>query len=523
VKNKFVLPFSITCTYLCILGLILTLKNPVCIDSSVVERLDSVSASEIQAAKAATLITETAYSCDAHKATTYSEKLIATEGLVTKKLKNVISVLESIQKFKNKIQIIVRFDKPLMFEIQNSKLIIGSSLLAADGHLQRGIVKIWTHENESQMQIQANLFEDVVSDFLYFIINGDVSIEDPLTGIKTKLGSAQWPQVLKSTEAYCDSSWKASEHYQICGLLEGAASEEIARQMMTLSLRPLLSSSLISSYKNLNFTNQQNLLKNFSQFLRKRTMTPDKRIEFVLQESNPLKQGILNIKSFSDLFVSADLLSQQEYKQLYAGLTSELQNAGFSDSFAEAYFDFMIEVPDQISAQSSFFKNIEAASKKNLNLQIALKDQNQIWIMPSRTALPLSAFDKIKSRQNIYFACSGLKEIKIEQFFEQTEKLMMIKGCDQNQDYKFSSLFEVGLKEFIRLNEKIKFVQFHIPSLEMKQAELAHVNNFFELVENRDVNRQEFRTLGWSQIQWSDEYHAYKPKAAIEAIEFFRN
>ena len=57
----------------------------------------------------------------------------------------------------------------------------------------------------------------------------------------------------------------------------------------------------------------------------------------------------------------------------------------------------------------------------------------------------------------------------------------------------------------------------------MKQKELAHVNNFFELVENRDVNRQEFRTLGWSQIQWSDDYYAYKPKATIEAIEFFRN
>ena len=504
------------------MGLILALKNPICIDSSIVEKLDSVSAAEVMSAKPALTI-ESAYSCYEHKATSYSEKLISTESIVSKKLKNVILVLESIQKFKNKVQIVVRHDKPLIFEIQKSKLTIGNSLLRADGHLQRGIIKIWVHENESQLQIQSSLFEDVVSDFLYYVINGDLSIEDPLTGIKTKLGSAQWPQVLKSTEAYCDSSWKASEHFQTCGLIESPTAEETVRQMMTLSLRPLLSSSLIASYKNLSFANQQNLLQNFNQFLQKRTLTPEKMIEFVMHESNPLKQGILNVKSFSDLFVSADIFSKQEYKQLYAGLTSELQNAGFSDSFAEAYFDFIIEVPDQILTQSSFFKSVELASKKNLNLQIAIKDQNQIWIMPSRTALPLSAFDKIKSRQNIYFACSGLKEIKIEKFFEQTEKLMMIKGCDQTQDYKFSTLFESGIKEFIRLNDKIKFVQFHIPSLEMKQAELAHVNNFFELVENRDVNRQEFRTLGWSQIQWSDEYHAYKPKAAIEAIEIFRN
>jgi hypothetical protein len=28
--------------------------------------------------------------------------------------------------------------------------------------------------------------------------------------------------------------------------------------------------------------------------------------------------------------------------------------------------------------------------------------------------------------------------------------------------------------------------------------------------------------LGWTQIQWSEETNSYKPKAAVDAIEYFR-
>lgn len=521
-KSRNLLIFSSLCTYLCFLGLILTFKTPICIDSTVVERLDMVTASQVISEKL-NWVTESAYKCEARVAVPYSQKLIKTEELVSSKIQKLVSVLESIQKFKKKIHLIVRYDQPLTYQIQNSQLQIGSQLLKAEGHLERGIIKIWIRENLPRQQIEISLFEEVFSDLIYYAIEGDLSIEDPLTGIQTRIGSVQWPQVLKSAEAYCDSSWKSSEHFKICGSLNHPMAEASLKKMMTLSLRPLLSSSLIHSYKRLSFKNQRQLLSRIDQFFQKRELSSDKIIDLISEEPNPLKQGILSIKNFSDIFVSSDLVSRQEFKQLYSGLTSELQNSGFSDSFAEAYFDYMIEIPDHVVPQSAFFKDLELAAKNNLGLQVAIKDQQRIWILPSRTALPLTAFDRIKSRQQIFFACTSLKEIKVDSFFNQTEKLMLIKGCDQNRDYHFAKLFESGIKEFIRKNEKLKFVQFHIPSLEMKQKELAHVSNFFELVENRDVNRQEFRTLGWSQIQWSDEYYAYRPKAEIEAIEFFRN
>ncbi len=41
-------------------------------------------------------------------------------------------------------------------------------------------------------------------------------------------------------------------------------------------------------------------------------------------------------------------------------------------------------------------------------------------------------------------------------------------------------------------------------------------------VKNKKFDGQEFKTLGWTQIQWSEEINAYKPKAAIDAIQYFR-
>jgi len=522
VKKSRLLVFSSICTYLCFLGLILSAKNPICIDSKVVERLDIVLAtganSENQQSKYQSI-----YSCQDKVQMSYNQEALELAQAISPRINSITNTLESIRPFEKKLRITIRKDNPLKFEIKNSQLQIGTSLLRAEGHFERGLIKLWIDEKKSAKKVQTQLSDEVWADFLFYAIKGSLAMEDPLTGIQTRIGLSQWPQVLKNTDTYCDSAWKLSEHFESCGLFQSFDADSLYRVTATLSLRPLLSTALIKSYKGLNFANKNKVISQIDYFLSRRQYPSEKVIESLLLESNPLKQGVLSIKNFSDFFVTAEVMEQREFKQLYSGLTYELQNMGVTDSFAEAYFDYLIEFPIEISSQSKLFKDLEKAAFKKLNLQVAIKDKNKIWILPSKTALPLSAFDGIKARQIIFFACSSLKEFKIEQFINKSEKLMLIKGCDQSVDYHFAGLFESGVKEFLRQNTELKFVQFHLPSLEMKQLELSHVSNFFQLVEKRDVNSPEFRTLGWSQIQWSDEYHAYKPKAIIDAIEYFRN
>ena len=496
----------------------MVLKKPQCIDSKVVERFDS-----IQLSLEGPIQSPFVYACRLQVPTDYVVELDKTLSDIEQRLFKVEKVLESLGPFKKTIHLIVRNDKPLTYHVTNRQIEIGKNLVKSEGHLERGLIKSWILQQKNDELREVTLSDEVMADFILYLVKGQLTIEDPLTRIQTKLGTALWPQVLKNNETYCDSAWKASEHYEICSHMNSNLISIDQEKVADLSVRPLLSSSLIIAYKKMSFSQQKTILNKWPEFLKSRYYSSDKAIEMLLKDPNPLRQGMRSIKNFSNYILASHIVDSSDFQQLYAQMTLELQNAGVSDSFAEAYFDYIFEIPDKLDTHSVFFKNLEKAALQNMNLQLAVKDKSNIWILPSKTYLPVVAFDKIKTRQTVYFACQNLKEIPVSDFFDKTEKLLLIKGCNQDISLNFVSILKTGVKDFIRLNNDIKFVQMHMPSLEMKQNELAHVNNYFDLVKNRDVNSPEFRTLGWTQIQWSDEYHAYKPKAVVEAIEYFRN
>lgn len=498
--------------YVVLQGLILVTKRPQCIDSSIVEKIDRVSQNK----------TETIYRCSSQIRVPYSSYFDQNKDMLENRIENVSLFLNKIEPLKNKIKILINENKPIEFSILDNQLRIGSNLLESPGHFERALFKIWLNERINSKGDQQNLFTEVAADFLYYVYNGSLNIEDPLIKVKTKVGTSKWPNVLKSKEGYCESPWKISEHYEICGSIE-SESQLSNQSVLALSLRPLLASVWIKSYAELNHKSQVVFIDRFSEYLKTQDLNSEKAIEMTLMDTHPLKQGMMNIKKMTDFLNSSNLVkSQKEYREFYARLAINLQQSGVNDSFAEAYFDYLFEYPDLLSTKSELFKGLVAVAIKNPSLQIAIKDQDQIWILPTQSSLPLKTFDQIKSQQHVFLACLGLKDINMPQFFNQTEKLLLIKGCEQKIKIDFASLVSGGVRSFSSHNKNLAFIQFHLPSFEMKGKELAHIKNFFELVKNRDVNKSEFQTLGWSQIKWNEDSQAYKPEAIIDAIELFR-
>ena len=430
--------------------------------------------------------------------------------------------LRNIETFDHPITIKINETQPIIFKIKGHELEIGSQLLQSEGHLERGILKLWLGERLRAELNSQKLFMEVAADFLLYTVQGQVEIEDPILKLKTKIGGARWPQVLKSKDGYCDSPWKISEHFADCGQLKNE--EELnSALILSLSLRPLMTSVWIKSYSELKLTEKIRFLRLLPRYLQTQQLSSEKAIEMIMTDNHPLKQGMMNIKKMTDLMNSSALIqNEKEYREFYSRVAFHLQQSGVNDSFAEAYFDYLVEYPEEISIQSTLFKGLQKIADQNPQLQIAIKDKNQIWILPSVSGLPLSSFDQIKSQQHIFFACLGLKEIKMQHFFNLAEKLLLIKGCDQKKNIDFELLVTKGIQAFSAKNKQLAFIQFHLPSFEMKAKELAHIKNFFELVNVRDVSKPEFQTLGWSQIQWFEESQAYKPKAVVDAIELFR-
>lgn len=503
------------CTYLCFVGLVLILKKPLCIDSTVVQKLDRITA------EGGVTKTETAFSCHLSRDVNYSSELESYTSRLVAPLEKTTALLNSIKPFKQRLQVSIREDRPLMFQVNNNKINIGSSFVNIDYHLNRAVIKSWIAENKNSMKLDTTLFDESLTDFILYVLTGKVELEDPSDKIRTKLGSVKWPQVIKSAKGYCMSAWKYAEHAENC--VNDFEDKNSDAEAAVYSLRPLLTSSIVGSYNELSMKQKSHLIQSLPTILANMNLGSEKIIESMLVDSNPLHNGMLNINKFTDLILSSTLETRGSIYQLYTGITQHLQQYGVTDTFAEAYFDYMIEFNGKLSDQSPFYKGLAQAAVNNPEVQVAVKDQSSIWILPSKTALPIKVFNQIQARQIVFMGCDNPKNNHVEQFFQKAEKLMLVNECDQMVDYKFDSLFRNGIKAFIGKNHKFNFVQLHVPSLEMIRNDLAPSQNFFELVKNRDISRKEFKTLGWSKIQWKNDLHAYRPEAVIDAIEYFRN
>ncbi|AZZ38008.1 hypothetical protein CIK05_14750 [Bdellovibrio sp. qaytius] len=494
--------------YLSFLALLQMSKQYPCIDSTLVEKLDVVSAEKV----------DSVFSCSKHRTAIYSDDLNKIADNLEPRLNQLSMVLNRIKSDNFSVHLVIDELNPLIFQIDKNQIRIGKNLTLAKGHLEQAIIRMWLQSSNSQDEKQ-KLFDESLADLIYYATFGAIDRQDPVTELYPELNLAKWPQVLKNLDVYCESAWKSSEDFQRCASLDELGRNR--KQLLTMSLRPLLTSSLVDAYDSLSYSEQNNFLQEIPQLVAERSVDSEKAIEFLLNQDNSLKEGLSILKIFAEQF---SLKQEASYPQrrFIARLNQYLQNHGVSDSFAEAYFDFMVEIPDHLDTASPLFKSLEAASKQNLNLQIAVKDQDQIWILPSRSGLSLKIFDQVKIRQHVFFACPILKEIEMAQFAANSEKLLMIKGCDSQKSYAFDMLFKYGAQEFTKTESQLAFIQFHLPSLQQRLDDLKHIKNFFELVQNRDVTQREFQLLGWQDVQWNEKYQFYKPKAVIDAIEFFR-
>ncbi|MBC7743021.1 MAG: hypothetical protein H7061_12545 [Bdellovibrionaceae bacterium] len=498
--------------FLALMALTISSKKPLCIDSKIVDKIDRITATSV----------ETVYRCSLTQPTAYSRYFDENKDQFESRIESIALFLRAIDPYKKNLQIRINELQPILFKISDHQIEIGSQLFNSSLHFERALVKVWLQERVKKDPDSQRLFIEVAADFLMYAANGSLEIEDPILKVKTKIGGARWPQVLKSRDGYCESPWKASEHYADCAQIKN--SENLNSDLLlSLSLRPLMTSVWVKAYAELNYKEKSRFISLLPRYLQTQQLSSEKAIRMVMTDTHPLKQGMMNIKKMTDLMNSSSLIqNEKEYREFYSRVALNLQQSGVSDSFAEAYFDFLFEYPDHISTNSPLFKNLEKAAYQFPQLQIAIKDKEQIWILPGTSGLPLHSFDQIRTQQHIFLACLGLKEIEMQQFFNHAEKLLLIKGCDQNKNTDYNALISQGIQNFSRKNKHLAFIQFHLPSFESKAKELLHIKNFFDLVQSRDVSKPEFQTLGWRNIEWYEDSQAYKPQAVVDAIELFR-
>lgn len=507
---------TVMCFGLLSLAVLQMTKRPLCIDSKVVERVDRISAQG----------NETVYRCALNKNVPYST-FFGGDRLkdLAYRVQQMERLLESIEPFYRKAQIAILEDRPYLFKVQGHQIYIGEKLMEAPGHLEKALVKVWYRERNEVLFAQQDLTEEVITDFILYLLNGDLDLGDPKTKIKTALHRVKWPSVIKPVSAYCDSPWKMSEHFEVCQNRQEALLM-LDSQAVEMSLRPLLVTSWVTSFKSFSGPERFRFIGNLPRLLRSEH-SPHLPLTSSSAASGMPETALLKaaeaVKNVSAFVATSSAMKDSETQRLFvSNFTNELRINGIQDAFAEAYFDVLYVSHEPLSEKSKVFRHFMTIAKANPKLQMAVRDQNNLWMLPSKYPVPLSSFGQIKASRTVVEKCGPYNFSYVMDYAEKTEKLLVVDHCNTKREVFYSKFLNEGAEGFAAQNKSTTFVQFHVPSLVMKKMDLEPVANVLEFIQKRDVESTSFRSLGWREIHWSRQANAYQPKAFVDAIEWFR-
>ncbi|MBX2988395.1 MAG: hypothetical protein KF802_10920 [Bdellovibrionaceae bacterium] len=480
-------------------------RKPLCIDSRVVERIDRVSPQGV----------ESAWRCSLNRDTGFSPFLSRHLTLWEPRIKEVEENLGRLRGFQKPLRIVILSERPWAYHLSEGLLFIGERMLASRGHLERAFVKAWLRENDKDLPAP-DLIEESQADLLQKIVSNSLALEDGGRGLRMRF-KARWPQVMKDAEAYCASPWKASEHYEPCEKNPAALGDLAWR----LSLRPLVSAALISAWKEQSLADRLRMLSALPQWLGSVSGAEISRSEGTVgpSASSRAVRDVIRLVSRRSLLVGG------ERTVSFAGsFSGHLRDAGFREEQPELNLDVLVVSEDGIKNPRSLVKNLSLLAGGEKNLRIAVKDPENLWVLPNQRRLPWRELEGLKAERIAVLRCGNLDfDFDWVLSFEGlAQRLFVVDACGSGNPPDLNPWVKNGAEAFAAANKGVHFIQFHLPSLALRGKELKGRSAVLPVIERHDVNDPVLRTLGWQDLRRSEESDAWHPRAFVDAIEWFR-
>lgn len=448
---------------------------------------------------------------------------LSEKGALLTSLVKTEKFLESLAPFKSRLNISILPENGWIYHLEDETLTLNRNLMESAGTPEKAVIKTWLRDQNSNFFYNDLLAEEVFSDLILTMIQGNFRLNDPTGEQQIPIKHQVWPTVLKTVSGYCHSAWKIAEHYQMCNNLEDSGNFA-GNELMEMSLRPLLSSAWIGMYDRLSLSEKVEFFRNIVDVIRQ--LKIDKQFHFnVLQASpeDPLGGLALNVQRLNSVWTNAyQQITLPTYRHLMAYLASELASKGFRDMIEVAEFDLVYLSDEVLDKKSPRIQALNDLALKNPTLRILLRDPTQAWFMPSRDPVSAQIIRKTRSQKMILETCKRVDFSRILNFGGETSKLLVVRACDPAKKLSFQGFVKNGAEGFALQNQKVSFVQFHLPSVIMKKKELIDAGDVFRFVGQRKIDSPSFQSLGWQKLDFNYISQSYKPKAYTDAIELFR-
>lgn len=478
-------------------------RKPLCIDSKLVDKVDIVSDSK----------TVSAYRCGVYRRVEFDPQLAEITKSLGPRMLKMERAFEMLNPLKSKITLRFYNTKDPQFFISGSRISMGLNQLASRGQLEKAVLKIWFRENASSELRGQLLMEEVLTDFLLYAINGDLSLQDPEGGVafSTELDN-RWPQVLSSFQSYCKGIWKSAEHLDLCTDLSiHIESDEI----YLMSVRPLLTQAMIEAFDTLGSAEKIDFLRAFAGTITKMNYL-DRAFGMTVMSHGrqTYYEAVYEVENLKYLWsqVSKDSINGKKFAHYFE---NDLKKMGFSEADGESSFDVLM-----ISQQPS--EKLKGILPKLLNRKskffTGFESQGYLTIDFKKEPLSLDVVGKAKAFRGILVQCGTPSLEELKKYTARFQKMIYVNDCNK-QDMKLDALVDGDVGKFAFQNPTVKFAEFHMPSLLLALNKTPGIN-FVEMLAAK--NWKSLRPLGFGEPMYDDMIKAYRANSAIGLVDLFR-
>lgn len=313
-----------------------------------------------------------------------------------------------------------------------------------------------------------------------------------------------WPQAARVWEDYCRFGTLLLNHYSLCRQKQEVKSN--STQYTEYSLLDLWNYVLAEAFKSVD-------VKKRMEFMRK---LPEWFAQWSALD--------INQKVDSPLFYE-DLESlRRAYLRSALGLQGLLTKNGFSN-FSEAIyeqnkergllseyvFDFVIVGDAGAISDAEQIAKLERLAFRHPRARMMILRKDGMTIIPGQETVKNSLNDSYKTRRLIMLQCHRPTLSEMLTFKEKTQRLVWVKSCRPNDSYLFTAFVVDGIEAFAKDNLEVPFYSFHLPSIESV------------LKKNPRADKQTYeQAFGWKAKEWDDMYLAFRVKALVDAVDWFR-
>lgn len=211
------------------------------------------------------------------------------------------------------------------------------------------------------------------------------------------------------------------------------------------------------------------------------------------------------------------IVEQPKNEKFKQAFYENMQNAQLVGENSQ--FDLLIQLQDISQID---LKELQIQTKINFK-KIALQTENGIYVLPYMVPLKEKSAQNIKAQMRLVISNLATEGKSLNSFMQNTEHLILVsaKSSQSLRNLNYSELLS-DWKKFVTHHPKIKFVKFHIPSLQYISKKTPQNFKLHQLMSETGVQQIGQKNLGWTQVKWDQGLKAYQPVAFYDAVQFYR-